>query len=171
MEQHHTAKVMYVQRKGVYKCDGLVTENRGVALQVKVADCFPVFLFSEDTKVKGVLHAGWRGVSKGIIENARKIFSSLTSAKIISVIGPGICPKCYEVGEEFFTHFKKYKNFLKRKDKRVFLNLFGVIKEKLKENGIFYTISGMYAPLKMKIFTLIGGEIEKKEILESSKRH
>jgi YfiH family protein len=73
--------------------DGHVTAEPQLPLLVFVADCLPVALAGPGGAA--VLHCGWRGLAAGII--ARGVDAVAATA---AVIGPGIGPCCYEVGEE-----------------------------------------------------------------------
>ncbi len=136
MNQKHTAMVIDVKSEGIYEADGLITDEKNLALCVRVADCYPVFLFSEDEKIKGVLHAGWRGVYRGIIENGVKLFKKFTQKRIFYAVGPGICGKCYEVGKEFLDYFKDYPYVFEKKKNKLFLHLLKLIEEKMKRLGV-----------------------------------
>jgi copper oxidase (laccase) domain-containing protein len=52
---------------GQTAADGMVTGVPGVLLTIRVADCVPVLLASQNGMVAAV-HAGWRGVVSGIVE-------------------------------------------------------------------------------------------------------
>lgn len=84
---------------GVEEADGHVTRVAGLGLLVLVADCFPVVL-SGGGQV-AMLHCGWRGVAAGIIERAMEEFDTPPSG----VVGPGIGPCCFEVGDEVRARF------------------------------------------------------------------
>jgi polyphenol oxidase len=66
---------------------------------VLVADCLPVALAGEHSV--GMLHCGWRGLAAGIVERGVG-----AAAATDAVIGPGIGPCCYEVGEEVLRAFE-----------------------------------------------------------------
>ncbi|MFH1537420.1 MAG: peptidoglycan editing factor PgeF [bacterium] len=82
--------------------DGLVTSLEEVPLVALSADCVPVILFDEEKGTVGALHAGWKGILEGMVENVGRILekkgSRLSAVKV--VMGPCIGPECYEVGEE-----------------------------------------------------------------------
>lgn len=87
----------------VGEADGHVTARPGVLLTVTTADCVPVFVADPLRGVVGLLHAGWRGVVAGVVEEGigvmRASFGS--SPGDLSVhLGPAICGGCYEVGPE-----------------------------------------------------------------------
>src|SRR6202171_2033574 len=46
--------------------DGLVTNERGVALFATYADCYPIVLWDPVKRAAGVAHAGWRGTAAGV---------------------------------------------------------------------------------------------------------
>jgi hypothetical protein len=82
--------------------DGLWTDESGVPLLAVTADCLPVVL----ARVNGgapaiaVLHVGRLGLLEGIIERG---VAQVGNAR--AVIGPGIGPCCYEVGDEIREHY------------------------------------------------------------------
>lgn len=78
--------------------DGHVLTQAGVAALVLVADCLPIVMAGPGGVA--VVHAGWRGLSAGIIERAAAAVSATGMA-----IGPAIGQCCYEVGEEVLAAF------------------------------------------------------------------
>jgi YfiH family protein len=86
--------------KQLPRVDGHLTTERGLALLVLVADCFPVAL--SDGKRAAMLHCGWRPLAGGIVEKAVERFERPPAA----AVGPGIGGCCYEVGPEVLAHFE-----------------------------------------------------------------
>jgi polyphenol oxidase len=86
--------------------DGLVTQRQGHALMMMTADCLPVVLGnSEGTEVAN-LHAGWRGLANGIIENT---VTEMQSQPTWAWLGAAISQPCFEVGTEVKAAFcEKY---------------------------------------------------------------
>jgi hypothetical protein len=83
--------------------DGHFTEQSGCLLTVSVADCVPVYLAVPGRGWFGLLHAGWRGVASGIVEEGISRLASLaclSPADIVIHCGVSICGDCYEVGPE-----------------------------------------------------------------------
>lgn len=91
------------------EADGLVTNQRGIALGVLTADCAPIILADVNAGVIGSIHAGWRGALAGVIEAGIKSMVGLGAdiASIKASIGPCIGPSSYEVGSEFARRFVK----------------------------------------------------------------
>jgi YfiH family protein len=83
--------------------DGHVTSRPGLLLTVTVADCVPVYVVHRGGRWLGLLHAGWRGVARGIVEAG--IATCARRARcprhdIVIHCGVSICGSCYEVGPE-----------------------------------------------------------------------
>ena len=77
--------------------DGLVTQRPKHALMMMTADCLPVVLGNADGTEVANLHAGWRGLAHGIIENT---IEAMQSGPIYAWLGAAISQPCFEVGEE-----------------------------------------------------------------------
>ncbi len=83
--------------------DAVWSDVPGRALLVFTADCLPVALArSSGSPALALLHVGWRGLLAGIVERAAVLLGESFDA----VIGPGIGPCCYEVGEEVAAPFR-----------------------------------------------------------------
>ena len=78
----------------VVDADGQVSRRRGVAVMALTADCMAVALASPDAA--GMVHAGWRGLADGVIEEGVRAAGGVTAA----AIGPCARGCCYEVGDE-----------------------------------------------------------------------
>ncbi|HVB06682.1 MAG TPA: polyphenol oxidase family protein [Acidimicrobiales bacterium] len=73
--------------------DALVTTD-DVALALLGADCALVALASPEG-VRGVAHAGWRGLAGGVIEKTAAAMRELGASEIAAVSSPAIHPECY----------------------------------------------------------------------------
>lgn len=83
--------------------DGHATASPGVLLAVTVADCVPVFLVDGQGRGIALLHAGWRGVVAGILEEGVATLRLRLGIEVDDLslhLGPSICGLCYEVGPE-----------------------------------------------------------------------
>lgn len=85
--------------------DGLYTTQSEVACAVLTADCLPVFFCSSFGDEVAVVHAGWRGLSGGVLERALAKFSAPAS-QMLAWLGPAIGPSHFEVGEEVWQAFQ-----------------------------------------------------------------
>lgn len=85
--------------------DGHLTREAGVLLAVSIADCVPIFLVEPRSRVLGLLHAGWRGVAAGIVEqgvDAMYRRFGISPGEVHVYLGPAISRARYPVGAEVF---------------------------------------------------------------------
>jgi YfiH family protein len=86
------------------EADAAVTRRNGVVLAVLHADCLPVLLCSDDGAVLGAAHAGWRGLSAGVVESTFDAMR-VPGERVIAWLGPAAGPANYEIGEEVRAAF------------------------------------------------------------------
>jgi len=104
----HGAAVARVDKLGgsVDDVDALVTDQRGVAIFATFADCYPIVLWDPEKRVAGLVHAGWRGTQAGVAAAAVNFMREEYGCRHIRAgIGPGICGRCYEVGDDVAGKF------------------------------------------------------------------
>ena len=85
------------------EADSLITTDPSLPVAVSVADCLPVALLADGAV--GLAHAGWRGVAAGIVPTTIAALTERGYSPHTAVIGPGIGPCCFEVGETVATQF------------------------------------------------------------------
>lgn len=86
------------------QADGVVTSEVGQPCAVLTADCLPVLIAREDGSAVGALHAGWRGLLDGVLENGVAALAGSESA-VHAWLGPAICQKCYQVDDRIRDAF------------------------------------------------------------------
>jgi len=95
--------------RGPFEADASVTNIPDEVLAVLTADCMPVLFASKNGEVIGAAHAGWRGLSGGVLENTIQamcdLSSSLSPQDISAWMGPAIGPTAFEVGEDVLEAF------------------------------------------------------------------
>ncbi len=79
--------------------DGLISATSALACCVLTADCLPVVLVSESTREVAAVHAGWRGLAAGILEQALSQMATPAS-ELRAWLGPAIGPCHFEVGDD-----------------------------------------------------------------------
>lgn len=110
-DMENTVKFAY--GRIILNTDAMVTNEKNVALLIKMADCTPIILFDPVKKVQAVVHSGWRGTCKEIGAKAAAKMESTFFCKrenICAYIGPTISIDDYEVGEEVYEAFEKFTN-------------------------------------------------------------
>lgn len=83
--------------------DGHATTVPGLLLTITVADCIPIYLTVPGKGAVALLHAGWRGTARRIVDRGVELLKRQAFAQagdIVMHCGAGICGACYEVGSE-----------------------------------------------------------------------
>ena len=111
LKQVHSASVLSFEPgdgdvPGGWKREGdaLWTDRPGTGVGVHTADCVPILLAHRRIPVAAAVHAGWRGLAAGIVENAVRALAARCgdagAGGIVAVAGPCARGCCYEIGEE-----------------------------------------------------------------------
>jgi len=107
--------------------DGLVTSSKEIALAVRVADCLPLLMYSE--QVVAAVHVGRKGLVNKVAINAVEQMRKLGAGEIRGVVGPHICGECYEVGPDLYAQVGA--NHPSAAEKSNYLNLYAGLVEQL----------------------------------------
>ncbi len=130
------------------EADGHATFVPGVGVMVLAADCLPIAIASEHGVA--VVHAGWRGLAAGVIEEGVRALIALQEDagnagygragegaagrggdhEIAAIIGPGAGPCCYEVGDEVHAAFGDAKRVGR------YIDLKAIARERLTAAGV-----------------------------------
>ena len=131
LKQEHKDNVVAISRdmalnvSNVFVGDALVSDHSGVLLSVRTADCIPVFICDRAGNGIGVVHAGWRSASMGLLLKSIDLMNqnfSVLRENMIIIIGPGLRKECFEVREDFFAN-DVFSDFIEEKEGRFFLDL------------------------------------------------
>jgi len=103
LNQTHSTVVAQVSAPTtqVLDADGVFTSASNVVCSAMTADCLPVLLTNTQGTQVAAVHAGWRGLANGIVENALELFSG----EVVAWLGPAIGPQAFEVGEDVLQAF------------------------------------------------------------------
>ena len=88
------------------RADAAVTATPGRVAVVLTADCMPLFFCDKAGRRVAVAHAGWRGMSAGVIESAVRAVAA-DPADVLAWMGPAIGPEAFEVGPEVKEAFER----------------------------------------------------------------
>ena len=139
-QQVHSSEVKVVDVPGkIPFTDAIISTSKSVVLSIQVADCIPLYLADPDNNVIGIVHAGWRGIEKGIVANSinKMITLGADNNRIIAYIGPSIQKCCFEIGPEVAKKFPLNFQINSSYD-RSFLDLQKLTKNILINNSISY---------------------------------
>jgi len=100
LRQVHGVQVAQLDREIVQEsADAAVTGRRSQACVIMTADCLPVILCDRAGGMVGAAHAGWRGLSAGVLEATVQAMDA-KPGELLAWLGPAIGPQAYEVGED-----------------------------------------------------------------------
>ncbi|TCM69824.1 hypothetical protein EC844_10288 [Acinetobacter calcoaceticus] len=148
MEQTHSTICHQVTDEAQFYAqegDGLVTQQLGHVLMMMTADCLPVVLGNSKGTELANLHAGWRGLANGIIENT---VASMQSQPTWAWLGAAISQPCFEVGPEVRQAFcEKYPRLdsafePKRNINKFNADLYAIARYILKQLNVELIIGG-----------------------------
>ena len=119
-KQTHSKNIVFSNKSGqIDNCDGVFTSNPRVVCVIKVADCMPIFFAHQSSTFYGVVHAGWKGLTKGILKGTLTFFTEhkLKLNEIDIYIGPSIQKCCFEVSKDIIDKFPSWSIRPKRSGK------------------------------------------------------
>lgn len=88
--------------------DALITDLPHQCIGISTADCIPILLYDPIHKAVAAIHAGWRGTVADIVGHTVRAMQSHYGTQVHelrAVIGPGIGPEAFEVGNEVYEAF------------------------------------------------------------------
>jgi len=124
--------------------DALVTDQRGIMVAVRTADCVPVLMHDSKRKIVAAVHAGWRGAVAGIVGKTIAVMESQfgTVPDHVQVsIGPSAGACCYEVDQTVLDKLPEacpdYQRVVRgQRDGKAHLDLKMLIREQARNAGI-----------------------------------
>lgn len=134
--QVHHADIAVADPAAVPDADGLVTDEAGLALLMRAADCSLVVVADPARRALGMAHAGWKGSARGVVVNLVRTMEERYGTRpedCVAGIGPTIGPARFEVGpevpaafvakrawarEHVTTHGKKFRFDLRAANRR-----------------------------------------------------
>jgi len=91
------------------EADAIVSDDPGAMLCIRVADCVPILLASDDGAWVAAVHSGWRSTVANVIgqtiERLRESFDARVD-QTVAAIGPCISAEHFEVGGEVADAFE-----------------------------------------------------------------
>ena len=143
VQQIHSNKFVFIDekynKKIKPKADAIITNQKYLPIAILTADCVPILICDNKKKMIGIIHAGWKGAYKGIIDRVIKfmIKKGCKLKNFTIAVGPSISVKNYEVKEDF------RKKFLKKDKKN--LKYF-----KIKRNNLYFDLTKYVQALLLK---------------------
>ncbi len=131
--------VANIDSNGLTEADASYASKAGQACVVMTADCLPILLCHRKKKIVATVHAGWRGLVRGVVEATLSPFGDDRS-QIIAWLGPGISNKAFEVGDDvcqaFATDKDKPSCFSATSETRWHADLYELARLRLNRAGV-----------------------------------
>lgn len=139
LEQVHGCEVL-TTRQGSCRADARFSRQANEVCVVMTADCLPVLLCSKDGRAVAAVHAGWRGLAAGVLEQALHCFEQPTSA-IMAWLGPAIGPAAFEVGGEVRELFLQQRQqaeaaFVSNGQGKWLADIYALARQRLQAQGV-----------------------------------
>ena len=128
--------------------DASVARNSGTVCAVMIADCMPVLLCDDTGSVVAAAHAGWRGLSSGVIENTIRAMK-VDAARLMAYLGPTIGPTAFEVGADVRDAFVSHDSaaaiaFRPQREGKWLADLFTLGRQRLAACGVRRVYGGTH---------------------------
>ncbi len=147
---HGTTIVDADQSQDGVMADGSYSRKQDRVCLVMTADCLPILFCNRRGNQVAAVHAGWKGLSKGIISRAVSVFGD--PSQVLVYLGPAIGSDAYEVDEHVRTAFLNFADesnyadllsqaFRPKKD-RFMLDLYKLAKIQLSQLGVHSIYGG-----------------------------
>jgi len=150
LNQKHSDKCLSFD---AIECEGdaIYTNRKNEVCAILTADCLPIFITDTLGQEAAVIHAGWKGLLKGIIEQTLKSFDS---KNLVAHFGPAISQESFEVGEEVRDQYIAKDNSLTSSFKTIsgkhYLDLYHAAKFVLNSFDIYRISGGNECTFKQK---------------------
>lgn len=99
LNQVHGTRIVTAGEERRPDADGCISSELGMGCAVMTADCLPLILCDRYGHQIAAVHAGWRGLAAGVVEEAVARFN-VVADDIMVWMGPGIGQENFEVGED-----------------------------------------------------------------------
>ncbi|WP_180992254.1 peptidoglycan editing factor PgeF [Coxiella burnetii] len=121
---------------------------------VLTADCLPVLITDKNGQEIAAVHAGWRGLAAGVLDQALTFFQA-DPRDLLIWLGPAIGPKAFEVGNEvrqaFLDRQLDYETAFVAHNGRWLANLYQLATINLNQLGVSHIYGGKFCTYQDKI--------------------
>lgn len=140
LQQVHGNQVLGPGQLGQSCADARYTDQQDQVCVVLTADCLPLLICDRSGSQVAAVHAGWRGLAAGVIENTLDIFSG-SANDILVWLGPAIGPEVFEVGDDVFEQFTAIdapaeSAFRQNRPGHWLMNIYTLARQRLNKLGV-----------------------------------
>ncbi|MCK8126833.1 peptidoglycan editing factor PgeF [Pseudoalteromonas sp. 2CM39R] len=158
LNQVHSADVIRVDEgfdfNQTLTGDALYTQLYNQPLAIMTADCLPILLTSSDGQEVAAIHAGWRGLAQGIINNTVSYFKHAPT-NLHAWLGPAIGADQFEVGQEVVATFTAnnpalHDAFKPQNNDKYLADIYHIARILLNQRGVVNISGGEYCTFSQK---------------------
>jgi YfiH family protein len=145
---HGTHAVAIDHQTQTPEADACFTQKTNKVCAVMTGDCLPLLVCNQDGTEIAAIHAGWRGLLAGVIENTLQHLQSKPESLMVW-LGPAIGPNHFEINDQIRSDFlaknpKFTSGFIARDPNRWFADLFVLARITLMNQGVTAVYGGDY---------------------------
>lgn len=154
LRQVHGTRIVPAEAAGPYpEADGCITHAVGQVCVILTADCLPVLLCDTAGRHVAAVHAGWRGLAAGILEQAVTQLHAAGAGELLAWLGPAISGPAYEIGPEvrdafLATHPAAHSAFTPGRPGHWHLDLYTAARQRLTAVGLTAIHGGTHCTLR-----------------------
>ena len=139
LNQTHSVDVIEIP-SATFNADASYTKDTNTVCVVQTADCLPLLVTNKKGTIVAAIHAGWRGLLNGVIENTIHKMD-MSPNELLVWLGPAIGQKYFEVGFDVKHSFCEKdqhaeKAFRTISDQKWLADIYYLAKLRLKATGV-----------------------------------
>ncbi len=136
------------------EADAIVSQQSNHVCTIMTADCLPILLCNQQGDTVAAIHAGWRSLASGIIEQTLRSFQC-DSNTIMAWLGPAIGPEQFEVGPDVYDAFcsqspESAQAFKAIDNTHYLANIYHLAKQRLVNQGVTAIYGGDFCTVSEK---------------------
>ena len=148
MQTHGTRAIEAVPENTDQEADASWSSLTNQICIVLTADCLPVLICNQAGTRIAAIHAGWRGLASGVIENTLKALGE-PGESLLAWFGPAIGPNHFEVGKDVYDafisqHAESAIAFIPLKDDKWLADLYQLARIRLNSQGVTQIYGGNF---------------------------
>jgi YfiH family protein len=130
------------------EADATFTDEPNQVCAILTADCLPLLICDVQGNHVAAIHAGWKGLAKGIIENTVRALN-LNPDDLLVWLGPAIGPSKFEIREDVYQALTQGEEdakacFTKINSEQWLANLYALAKVRLNRLGVSKIYGGNF---------------------------
>lgn len=147
-QTHSTTVVTADNKNKETNADASYTQEKNQICVVMTADCLPILICNRSGTTIAAIHAGWRGLAGGIIEETIKVLKQAPD-ELMVWLGPAIGPSKFEVGKDVYdafvtTDIDAATAFISHKNGKWLANLYTLARQRLSKLDVTQIYGGEY---------------------------